>query len=881
MTSPYSALQGLPGFGGGSPVPLQGLPGFSPPPQAVSQPGGPVSALPPMLQGTGAAQYDAARPVENVGMGATIATQAGRGLLDAALGSGAIAGSATESLGNVIGWKGLEDFGRDLGRSANGAAAMEAASFLFGKAVDGNKRGLTYADKTSQAIEEQERAWPMLTTVSRIGGGVAFALATGGLSGATGGVGARLAGTAGLGAYEGAAAGMQTAYSQNESLRDVLVSGATGLLFGAASGGAVHGIAALPGAVGRGLERGLEGDNLMAQVFGKARTAADEVAQVVKNAGGGEIAAAAKAVLKERADVLRQVAEAGENPTLIRQAYDRATHAAGEKLSKLAGDFEPADWATKTISPVQKLLHRTPILDRVSEDLAGDAAKLSAARPTIDFELKVPGKLLADADKTAAIFGLQSRVTQAIEQIPDPRLRGIFYPISERLAQADAAESMALGHKLVQKLASVARSANVDGVTASFAKRQASALADELSGDAWGGAGKAYKALTRLDGPLEGVDAKTLRRALQDADASAQVPGVFAEQNAQLTAAYEARKALGGEGLDKATKTLMSEAADRAERGHAAVTFDGAPARRVLDIISGAGRNVAESYGSDLLGKGVAMGVGAMVGGVPGMIVARMLSPYLGEITGVAFGKLGGRIAARAGEATVAASRGVKGATSEAAKEGLSWQQNNYRTSITKLATMLAQGTPEADDMQRRALASLPPEVQTQVGADMQTKLSQLMADIPKPTPNIRGEAYEQLSRSDLKKAQAMWEATMQPMSVFSDFSRGMVDYDKVQYAWKQWPGLKTAAQAGLIDILHAQLSDDDRAGVSDIMLTQLDNLFGFEGTLQPTLDHGFSSRMDQLMQQQEAPRPKPQSSGPLKLPGSQPTFTERLSGQR
>jgi len=877
MTSPYSALGGLPGFGGGSPAPLQGLPGFStPPPQAVSQPGGPVG-LPAELQGTGAAQFDAARPASNVGIGATIATQAGRGLLDAALGSGALAGAATESIGNVTGWKGLEDFGRDLGQSSNGAAGMEAASFLFGKATDGNKRGLTYADKTTHAIEEQERAWPMLTTVSRIGGGVAFALATGGLSGATSG-GMRLASTMGLGAYEGGAAGIQNAYAQNESLRDVLVAGATGSLFGAGSGGLVHGVAALPGAIGGRLARAVEGDNVLSQVFGKAKTAADEIAEVVKNAGGTEIAAAAKAVLKERADVLRQVAEAGENPTLIRQAYDRATHAAGEKLSKLAGEFEPGDWATKTLSPAQKLLHRTPILDRVSEDLAGDAAKLSAARPTIDFELKVPGKLLADADKTAAIAGLQGRVTQAIEQMPDPRLRDVLFPISERLAKADAAESMALGHDLVQKLASVSRATDVDGVTAAFAKRQASALADELGGDAWGGAGKAYKALTRLDGPLDGVDAKTLRTALQHADASAQVPGIFAEQNAQLTAAYEARKVLGGQGADRAAKTLMSEVADRADRAHTAVTFDGAPARRVVDIISGAGRNVAESYGSDLLSKGVAMGVGAAVGGVPGMIVARALSPYLGEIASAAFGKLGSRAAARVGGAVGATSRVARGAIGEATKGAGIWQQYDYQQSINKLADMVAQGSPESSDEQQRAVASLPPEVQTQASADMQQKLSQLMNDIPKPVPNVRGKAWESLSASDLRKSQAMWEATMEPLSVFGDFKRGAVDYDKVQYAWKQYPGLKTAAQAGLIDILHAQLSDEDRAGISDGMLTQLDNLFGFDGTLQPTLDPGFAQRMSALAAPEQN-RPTPQGNGPLKMPGSKPTFTERIAG--
>ena len=164
-------------------------------------------------------------------------------------------------------------------------------------------------------------------------------------------------------------------------------------------------------------------------------------------------------------------------------------------------------------------------------------------------------------------------------------------------------------------------------------------------------------------------------------------------------------------------------------------------------------------------------------------------------------------------------------------------------------------------------------------GADMSAKMAQLHADMPKPTPNIRGKAYETLSSQQVQLANAMYEATTNPMSVFSDFAAGNVDYDKVQYAWKQYPGLKNAAQAGLMDIMQVRLNDKTRAAIPDGMLTQLDNLFGFEGGLQPSLDHSFSSRMDQVMQ--PAPAPKPQSSGPLKLPGSQPTFTERLSGQR
>lgn len=872
MTSPYSALGGLPGFGGGAPAPLQGLPGFSappPPPQAVGQPG----TVPQSMFGApgapgGLQAFDANRaPVP--GVLATVATQTGRGALDALLGSGAILGAAIEGTGALTNWKGAEDFGRDLGQSSNGAAGMEAASFLFGKATDGNKTGLTYADRAEHAIQAQEQAWPLLTTVSRIGGGVGLALATGGLSGAMGGAGATLGGTVGIGAYEGAAGGLQAAYAANESLRDVLVSGVTGAAFGAFSGGVVHGVASLPGAIA---ER-----SMMRQVFGDVKNAAEDVAAAIKDAGGSETYEAAKVFLKERADVLRQVTAAGDNPSLIRQAYDRASRSAGEKLSQMAGDFDPASWATKTPSPIQKLLHRTPLLDQVSEDLAGDAASLVAARPTIDFALKVPKKLLADADGTAAIAGLQARVTQAVEQMPDGRLRDLLLPASERLAQADAAGSMAVGHELVNQLSKVARATDVDQVTAAYAQRQASAIADELGGDAWGSAGKAYKSLTRLDSAVDNLDPKTIREALKHADSSRAVPGLFAEESSQLTAAYAARKQLGGEYMDDAARSLLKDTASRAEKAHAAVTFDGGPARRVLDVISGAGRNIGESYAADALG----MGVGMMIGGVPGMILSRALAPVLGDIASAAFGKglattgrqAGGRLLSKAAST-------VRNAVGKAAEGGITWQQYDYTANMTKLAAMVGAGSLESAAAQQKALSALPPEIQGQAGAEMTQKLSQLMADIPKPTPNIRGKAWESLSNSDLRKAQAMWEATTEPMSVFADFTAGNIDYDKVRYAWKQYPGLQQASQAGLMDIIHSQLDDKSREGISDGMLTQLDNLFGFDGQLQPTLDSGFSQRMSALMTPEQN-NPAPQANGPLKMPGSQPTFTERIAGAR
>lgn len=869
MTDAYQPLQGLPGFGGGAPAPLAGLPGFSqqPAPQAVQQPG----ALPTALSGTTLQQFDAARPVSDAGMLETAGTQAARGLLDAMLGSGALVGAGAESVGTLTGWDGLKDFGRDLGKASSGTAAMEAAAFLFG---GGGQKGLSYADRVERAVEEQERAWPMLSAVSRIGGAVGLGLATG--AGAAG----SLRGAAAIGAYEGAATGASAAYERNEALRDVVVSALAGAALGAGGGAAGYGITKIPGAIGRSLDE----RNMLTQVFGDVKTAADDVADAVREEGGREVYDAAKAVLKERASVLKEAAAAGDNPSVIRQAYDRATHAAGERISKLAGEFDATSWATKTPSPLQKLVHRTPLLDQVSADVATDAARLGAARPSLDFDARVPAKLLKDIDRPAAIAGLQNKLTGVLESMPEPAagiggapvLRQQLLDASAVLQTADAPGAFAAAHKLVRDLSDVAKAAQ-DPVTASFARRQAQAIADELGGETWGEAGKLYRAMTRSDTQLGALDAKAIRDALANADASRAIPGLFSEEAEQTLAAFAAAKQLGGQGADDAIRKLTKEVTGRAEKAHAAVTFDGAPARRVLEVMAGAGRNIGESYASDLLG----MGVGMALGGLPGMLLARALSPVLGNVASAAFGKAGAAAGSNASRGLARETAKHLGGAASNAVKGLTMQA--YRSRMDSLTGLVASTSPDEAKRREQVLASLPPELQGMAGSDMQAKLNQLLADMPKPQPNIRGEEFEMLSRDDLRRANAMWEATVKPLSLFDDFAAGSIDYDKVQYAWQQWPGLKMAAQAGLGDIIEQQLSKEDRKGISDGILTQLDNLFGFEGTLQPTLDHGFSSRIDALVtaQAQQEPNRPSGGGGAMQLPTTQPTFTQRLSGQR
>ena len=210
-------------------------------------------------------------------------------------------------------------------------------------------------------------------------------------------------------------------------------------------------------------------------------------------------------------------------------------------------------------------------------------------------------------------------------------------------------------------------------------------------------------------------------------------------------------------------------------------------------------------------------------------------------------------------------------------------QQDRYREQLDTVNKAVAAADPEERAELFERIADLPAPLVLAASADMGERMAQLQADLPKPVPNIRGKAHETLSADQLRLANAMYEATVDPMSVFSDFAAGDVDYDKVKYAWKQYPGLKQAAQAGLMDILTVRLSEGDRSSVPDNILSQMDNLFGFDGGLQPTLDRGFSSRMDQVFAaasepQQNAP---PSGGGKLNSPLAQPSFTQRIAGQR
>jgi hypothetical protein len=126
-----------------------------------------------------------------------------------------------------------------------------------------------------------------------------------------------------------------------------------------------------------------------------------------------------------------------------------------------------------------------------------------------------------------------------------------------------------------------------------------------------------------------------------------------------------------------------------------------------------------------------------------------------------------------------------------------------------------------------------------------------------------------------------MWEATEKPMSVFDDFARGTVDYDKARYAWKQYPGLQRAAQAGFLDAVSSHLSEGERANMPDRMLTQIDFLLGFNGQLQSTVSREFVARIEALNEAEKEKAPSGGGGGALELPAAEETFTQRLANAR
>jgi hypothetical protein len=416
------------------------------------------------------------------------ATQFARGALDYVSSGAALTGMAIEGAGELTGADWLRDFGRDFGRSASGGELMQAYMALPGMLthVEGlENEALSDYERSQRTLHEQEEAWPMLSAVSHVGGAVAAGV----------GVGSLAAGHAALGtstataAVEGGAFGAQAGYAKNASLRDV----ATSALIGAAVGGGLtYGIGKGAAVLSARRARAAE----LTEALGTPEAAAARAGVTVEEAGGRE----AQSVIGELAKARKaatEAADAVQNPTVREQTLAAAMREQAEALAKKAGKLDLDNWARKPPNALQKVFHRSEILNKVSDDVVQATAKVAEYRPSLDVALNTArlGKLTKNADAPAAIGTLQSRVGELMGSLPRSveadSLRFALRDVSSRLMKAELPAAMADAHELVRKLGAVALRAK-DDTTRSFAERAVSSLTDDMASEAFGDAGKLY-----------------------------------------------------------------------------------------------------------------------------------------------------------------------------------------------------------------------------------------------------------------------------------------------------------------------------------------------------------------------------------------------------
>lgn len=672
-------------------------------------------------------------------------------------------------------------------------------------------------------------------------------------------------------------------------------------------------------------------------------------------AGGTEASQVMTQIGRTRKFIDETADAAGQNPSVRETAQNAAREVAAEAMAKAAGKFDPANWSG--VNPVGKVVYRSEILDRASQDVAEGTARALSMRAPLPQQLD-PGRLVRltkDADGQAAIGGMQAAVRELFDGAPptpagSAALRAIRQASNE-LSRSNPAESFAIGHRLSQELGALSRSgaaspdldlvaskglenlqypkdgmrpesfarvreeyasgqpmrpvevtifpdgdivfqdgrhrmavakelgiaeiptrvsrmdetgdivSEVDGVlplqpgqvarspadaaTITFRQRANAAIQEALGSDAFGEAGRQYRKLVATPHKAAEIltDPAALREALREMREPGQISAATSLLVDQIQESYSAARAFGGKDEVRALAEIGKELGALRKLSMAAedaTTLDGKPMSHLVELAQDGPKPINPE--TEVLET-----VGAEV---------NKIAPILKGTVAKGRGGIGRLVpgAAAAGAAGAFASRQSLPTPEE--------QQKTHDKRLDMLARVVAQ--PETVDIPGG------PEV----AASMGTKLQQLLADMPKPIETLRGK--QPLSSDDLRKANAMWEATLEPLSVFQDFARGTVDHEKAKYAWKQYPGLQQAAQAGVLDVITNDLDDSERAAMPDPMLAQLDYLVGFGGKLQPTVNPEFAARMSSLPVQQQKDQPRP--GGMLELPGSEPTHTQKIA---
>lgn len=605
-------------------------------------------------------------------------------------------------------------------------------------------------------------------------------------------------------------------------------------------------------------ESGLVSSTLGGSIFGGIFDGSRDADHISVDAAGGREAQQVIAHLdRARREVSQRVEQAGDNPVARQAAQQYAMAQIATNLAVKAGPFDPTTWADKAPNPLQKVLHRGPILDQVSTDLARDTAHATSLKPSPDFDLN-PDRVKAltkDANGPQAIGGVQQAVRELVRDAPPTptgdQIRMAARQALQHLQSSDVPDALTTGHNLARQLSGLSDGA-ADQITKDYVARQVTSLSSQLSSPAFGKAGALYARLTGAADPgyQQLLDPKLLRDSLSRADSTGILPGTLKMLASAVLDAHDAKKQFGGGAVDREVPKQLKAVEDKFSKAEKAVTLDGGPAGRVLDFFSG-------KPGADASG----------LRGAPELTVLNAVRPQMERLLPV----LGKKSDRYTGDQSKPNALSLPKSSAEL--------HSLYTERMQTLAQNVSSPDPESIAAGLKGLPNVPPAIQAAIGTDAQQRMSQLLQDTPKPAASVRGKAFEMLSSDDLRKANAMWEATAKPMSVFNEFHSGTIDYDKARYVWKQYPGLQQAAQAGLLDALHSHLDDHERAMIPDSTLTQLDYLLGFNGTLQVSVDRGFASRMTAIAQAES--QKKPQSNGPFELETSKPTFTERIAQGR
>ena len=545
-------------------------------------------------------------------------------------------------------------------------------------------------------------------------------------------------------------------------------------------------------------------------------------------AGGAEAQEVLQAIAKTKAFMSETADRAGANPTLRKGAEDAAKQVAAEQLAKKAGPFDPTAWASKPLNPLQKVLYRSQVLDAVSTDLSRVATEVASLHPAIPdaLDLRRLSKLTRDADGPEAIGSLQRLTGESAQAAPRTPTGDAGGVVLRRLGQAldrtDPAQSIAKAHEAAAWFRQ-AQAAAPDELSQQFAARTEAAIRAELSQPHWGAAGVEYGKMAAPPHAIlaEAADPAKVRELLRMGGHLGASGRAAMDQLAQAVTSAAKLTGQRAAGLGKQMRAV-EELFDAAEK---ALTIDGKPIAALFEAAQGAGvhSGAAQVVGEHTLAEHVETGL-------------EKIEPLLhGNAPRI----------------------GASVATEITSRE-------QYDKRMKVLTRTVAQPDSLAGHPMYAGIAP-------QVGSS----LAQLVQDMPKPQPSIHGKVFETLSQDDLRLANAMWEATTEPLSVFNDLAEGTLDPDKASYAWKQYPALQKAAQAGVIDVLMG-LPDEKRAELPDTVVTQLDTALGFNGTLQDANEPSFAQRMSALY----IPAPaKGKPGGMLDSPAAEPTFVQRIGG--